>query len=356
MKPNVVWFSNAVGQLTVDEVDGWQPILGRKFKISRSTQFYSNYHLNTLFQARESKTHSEGGKGHAELHNENCFFFELDLALQQPSFEKAAVIQVSEERESILIGSYEQKPIVEAVKCFQLESSALNSMSTNIVAVSDTYKKAGEDSQKNDRPLEEICCNWKDISQDTDGPCGGEINILRSSLQALENGRLNEGDCVDVLICLSYRGSSCKGNETSRLAFMIALSMVLNRLQISGTLIFEAGDFFTNASAGMFCLFSRVFKRIGIFKGTYEPHLPIRALVCEEFQGGSGPLAQYLKKLLTMELQTILPENMDKELIHVLPIHYTFQDDIVQYLRSINKLHIETELRALKRILDEGAS
>ena len=310
-----------------------------------------------MFQARESKAPSEGGKGHAEQCIENYgLLFELDLALQQPTFAKSAVIQVSEERGSISIGSYEKMSIVEAVKCFKLASSAPHSMSTNIVSVSDTYEQVDKDGKKSGRPLEHICFNLDDVSQDTGGPCGREISILRSSLQSLEKERMKEQDCADVLIFLFYKGSSCKGNETSRIAFMIALSMVLHRLQIGGTLIFEAGDFFTNASAGMFYLFSRVFKQIGIFKGMSEPHLPIQALVCEEFQGESGPLVKYLKKLLTIEIQTIQAENMDKELIHVLPIHYTFQDDIVQYLRGINKSHIETELRALKHILDEGVS
>ena len=350
-KSNIAWFSNVAGPVCKEEVTGWSPILGKTFKLSGHTHFYSNYRMKTLFQARESRdlTGREedlvGG-----FNNDRGLYYELEMALQQPSFGKITVFQISEVRCSTLIGCYQCRSLEQAVKCFRSESSNLSPILKKRVSDNEKCEQESKGGQIKNWSLGENLSNLIEISEDMDESFDGESFILKSSIQALEIGRLESRECADTIIYLFYKGSSSKGNETSRFVLIIVLSMVLTRLQIGGKLVCEVGDFFSNASAGLFYLFSRIFKRIAIFKASIDTHLPIRALVCEEFQGDTGFLMQYIKKLLVTEIETGLAEHAEKEIIHVLPIHYLFQDDLIAYLRRMNELHTETQLNALSYI------
>ena len=348
-KSSIVWFSNVASHVCKEEVDGWSPIPGKKFKRSGHTHFYSNYGMNTLFQARESKDLTGGEESLVgEFNHDRGLYYELEMALEQPLFGKITVFQLSEVRGSTFIGSYQCESLEQAVKCFRSESNNLLPVLKKRVSDSEKYEQESKGGQRKSWSLGESLTKVIEISEDMDESFDGESCILKSNIQTLEAGRLESRECADTIICLYYKGSSCKGNETSRLVLIIVLSLVLTRLQIGGKLICEVGDFFSNASAGLFYLFSRIFKRVAIFKATIDTHLPIRVLVCEEFKGDTGSLMQYVKKLLVTEMG--LAEHGEEEIIHVLPIHYIFQDDLVAYLRRMNTLHMEIQLRGLSDI------
>ena len=327
-------------------------MLGKKYKVSGNTLFYSNYSMNTLFQARASidltKT-PENSPGQSNGNHDTGLFSELEVALGQRPFGKIMVLKISEEKHSVLVGNYQCNSLQQAVTCFVLESARYPTSKSKVESC-DANDQASKEDETNNLLLELTFSDLRETCKNMDEPCNGELYTLKCCLHILEKGRLEARDCSDTLICLLYNGKSSKGSETSKLSLLVALSMAFRRLQIGGMLFCEVGDFFTNASAGLFYLLSLIFKRVGIFKGAAEPHRPIRALVCEALKEESFFLIQYVRKLLVTEIQIILGQYPDKEIIHVLPIRYILHDDLVEYLRGINESHTGIQLGELKRI------
>ena len=367
-KPNVIWFSNPAGDVTNEEVTGWSQVLGKKFEISRNTQFCSNYVMTNLFQARDTTllkktSHLSKERGNVVAEFVECeekfSFRELDAVLKGQACGEITVVQISEEMHNIMIRKENCGSLQLAVEAFR--SGLTPPQDTE--GINDSSVPSDEQTSKTCSELETVCfcrregATSKGESQESMELCENaevfrsvERCLLKRLRETLEKGRLNDVDCTELLVFLAHQSHFCKGYETSKLMLLTALSFTLTTLKGGGMLVCEISDIFTNANAGIFYLLSRVFKRIGLFKATEHPEMPKRVLVCEEFHGSHHVLVSYVKEILEAEIQVIEGAHGEREVIHILPIQYILKDDFLQYLKSTNELHSKIQLNLLRSI------